>query len=131
MDHTGVRKIQLFADLVDDPLRFVRIALPNERSAAAFFQQMRVFAEENGFQFSQQPWETENRCLIVGNGFAITATSSSTGGAARAMLELHPRADGTLPTEAMMDQLLSRFAAAVERTGGTVLVVEPGSYLDE
>jgi hypothetical protein len=129
LENTGVRKVQLFADLVDDPLRFVRITLPNGQGPAAFFAQMRVYAAANGFQFSQHPWEAESRFQIIADGLAITAEAS--GGSFRAMLELHPRADGTLPTEPMMDHVLNTFAAAVARAEGSVVVVEPASYLNE
>jgi hypothetical protein len=134
LENTGVRKVQLVAELVDDPLRFVEIALASEQSRTAFFRQMRQYSEENGFEFSQHPWEVGNRFQIVGDGLAITAEqieAAATGSAFRVMLELHPQANGTLPTEPMMNHLLSTFTDAVGRTDGAVLTGPYLSSLDE
>lgn len=135
LENVGVRKVQLFADLVGDPMRFVRVSIPSGQSRSAFFEQMRVFAGENGYEFAQSPWiwDAENRFEIVGDGLTITVErgeSSAPGTAFRAMLELYPQADGTLPTEPRMDDLLSAFTAAVERTGGTAVTVAPGADLE-
>ncbi len=137
LDHTGVRKIQLFADLVDDPMRFVRITLPSGQNRIAFIQQMRKSTQRRTDSSSlgnPSAWDAESRFQIIGDGLAITVArseASAPGSAFRAMLELYPQADDTLPTEPRMDQLLGTFTAAVGRTGGSAVVVEPAAYLDE
>jgi hypothetical protein len=121
-----VRRVGLFAVLVDDPLRFGRITL-GQRSDAVLFQQMRRYADEHGFTFSQHAWDAGNRFQIVGDGLAVTAEKVDAGAsesAFRVMLELSPRADGTLPTEPMMDHLSETFAAAVESVDGAALSIE-------
>ena len=121
-----VRRVGFFAVLVDDPLRFGQITL-GQQSDAALFQQMRQYAEERGFVFSQQAWDADNRFQILGDGLAITVTridAPASASAFRVMLELSPQTDGTLPTEPMMDHLSQTFAAAVDSVDGAALSIE-------
>jgi hypothetical protein len=121
-----VRRVGLFAALVDDPLRFGRITL-SERSDAALFQQMRRYADEHGFVFSQHAWDADNRFQILGDGLAVTAErddAPASQSAFRVMLELSPQANGTLPTEPVMDHLSATFAAAVESVDGAALSID-------
>lgn len=130
LTNLGVRKVQLFAVLVDDPLRFVRITLSGPAADEMLVQQMRRFADENGFVFSQLPWQVEHRFQIVGDGLAIAVwrvDAPESQSAFRAMLELSPRSNGTLPTEPMMDRLLETFTAAATRVDGTAVSLEQTS----
>ncbi|HCK83291.1 MAG TPA: hypothetical protein DHW63_01835 [Hyphomonadaceae bacterium] len=124
-----VRRVGLFAVLADLPVRFGGITL-SQRNDAALIQQMRRYADEHGFVFSQHARDAENRFQILGNGLAITAErvdAPVSESAFRVMLELSPQGDGALPTETMMDQLSESFAAAVGSVDGAALSIEQTS----
>lgn len=129
LTRAGVRRVDFFIELVDDPFRLARITLSRESDAAALIGEMRRFAEEYDLVFSQGSWEGERRFRITGDGLAISTFDVQVGSqsASNVMFALHPQSDGTLPTEPQMDHLFESFAAAVERVDGASITLETTS----
>jgi hypothetical protein len=124
-----VRAVKLTAVLVDDPWRFGRITL-SQRNDAALIEQMRRYAAENNFVFSQHDWDADNHFQILGNGLEISAErleALPSQSAFRVMFISSPRSDGTLPSETMMDQDVEALTAAVEPVHGATFSIDQSS----